>query len=62
MEIVDKFKVIMIAQLTKLSLVCFKSAKGGQDHQANEKLSCYKSHFEGDLSPFASVFVSVVIC
>lgn len=32
------------------------------DHQANEKLSCIKPHFQGDVSHSASVFVSAGIC
>ena len=39
-----------------------KTANDEQDHQASEKLSCYVSHFQGDLRPFASIFVSVVMC
>ena len=53
---------MLITQLTMTWLFGLKTANDEQDHQASEKLSCYVSHFQGDLRPFASIFVSVVMC
>ena len=54
---------MLITQLTiRTWLFGFKTANDEQDHQASEKLSCYESHFQEDLRPFACIFVSVMIC
>ena len=53
----------LITQLTiKTWLFGFKTANDDEDHQASEKLSCYESHFQGDLNLFAGIFLSAVIC
>lgn len=51
----------MITQLTIVHFFGIKAANEEKDHQANEKLSCYKSHFQGDLSFSAGVFVSGIV-